>query len=339
MVSIYLLVLYVGVFMSKLSLESEVLTEPFDTANVQQQVIINTRPLERAAPLTTHLQAAGLKVVEMPMLALQPRSITTTDLNMMRQWMAGDYQALVVVSPTAASLGLEALQGLREEIDSDCLNTTVISEQQDKHSLFYSPKTIIAVGSATASVLIQASQDLDLKLQVLQPQIANNEGMLAMPDIGNLQSGDRLLIWRGLGGRRLLVDTLQSRGVYIDSIAWYERMMPDDALQQYQQWWQAFSQQDFLPHRALGLLPPIVIISSGTAFEHWSSIVNALSSTTGLPLKPDLKTKASAQLSDFTYIVLGERLATMVAEQQLKYWRVEDLEPETILATIQDNTF
>ena len=325
--------------MSKLSFESGVLTEPFDSANLQQQVIINTRPLERAAPLTTHLRAAGLKVVEMPMLALQPLAITATDLNSMRQWMAGEYQALVVVSPTAALLALEALQTLKEEADSNFVNTTVTSAQQKQHGQFYLPKTIIAVGSATASVLTQAALAVTLKFTVLQPHIANNEGMLAMPDIGNLQSGDKLLIWRGRGGRRLLVDTLQSRGVHIDSIAWYERIMPDDALQQYQRWWQAFSQQHSLPHPALDASPPIVIISSGTAFEHWSRIVTTLSSTSRLPLDSDLKAEVVAQLSDFSYVVLGERLATMVAEQQLKYWRVEDLEPDTILTTIQDNRF
>ena len=40
------------------------------------------------------------------------------------------------------------------------------------------------------------------------------------------------------------------------------------------------------------------------------------------------------KLSDFAYVVLGERLANLVAEQGLSYWRVEDLAPQTILAAI-----
>ncbi|WP_368039515.1 uroporphyrinogen-III synthase, partial [Psychrobacter sp. DAB_AL32B] len=107
--------------------------------------------------------------------------------------------------------------------------------------------------------------------------IANNEGMLAMPEIESLQAGDKLLVWRGLGGRRLLVDTLQARGVHIDSIAWYERTMPIDAMAQYQQWLVQLLVQQSLPQTLSVEQPkPIVIISSGTAFEHWESVVKAL---------------------------------------------------------------
>jgi uroporphyrinogen-III synthase len=48
----------------------------------------------------------------------------------------------------------------------------------------------------------------------------------------------------------------------------------------------------------------------------------------------DKPTHPALQLTDFAYVVLGERLANMVARQQLSYWRVEDLAPTTILAAI-----
>ena len=48
----------------------------------------------------------------------------------------------------------------------------------------------------------------------------------------------------------------------------------------------------------------------------------------------DKPTHPALQLNDFAYVVLGERLANMVARQQLSYWRVEDLAPATILAAI-----
>ncbi|WP_250163487.1 hypothetical protein [Psychrobacter sp. WY6] len=80
---------------------------------------------------------------------------------------------------------------------------------------------------------------------------------------------------------------------------------------------------------------PIVVISSGTAFEHWESIVRAVAEKA---LEQETARETSAilpyKLSDFSYVVLGERLANMVAEQQLSYWRVEDLAPETILTAI-----
>ena len=305
------------------------------------QIVINTRPVERAAPLTQHLQAAGLIVVEMPMLTLQPRPTTDLDTALMHQWLAGEYKALVIVSPTAAASGLAVWQLLDHKRKEREYKT---KDGNDKYaqSLLEGlslPSPLIAVGEATAAEFSQVRIDTT-NYQILQPETANNEGMLGMPEIDSLQAGDKLLIWRGLGGRRLLVDTLQARGVHIDSIAWYERTMPIDALTQYQQW-----QQDFLTHSTasdIALLKqpkPIVVISSAAAFEHWSSIVNNEQSKT---LKKEQNSDAVANttqllsltLKDFSYVVLGERLANMVAAQQLSYWRVEDLSPATILSAI-----
>jgi len=306
-----------------------------EKSKVMPQIIINTRPVERAAPLTQHLQAAGLVVIEMPMLTLQPRPTTDLDIALMRQWLAGEYKALVIVSPTAAASGLTVWQSLEHEKrkykakDGNDKYVQKLSEGL----LLSSP--LIAVGEATAAEFSQVRIDTT-SYQILQPETANNEGMLAMPEIDGLQAGDKLLIWRGLGGRRLLVDTLQARGVHIDSIAWYERTMPIDAMAQYQQWQQAFLTRSTASSQQS---KPIVVISSAAAFEHWSSIVNNGQSKTlkieqNSDAVADIAQRLSLTLKDFSYVVLGERLANMVAAQQLSYWRVEDLSPDTILSAI-----
>ncbi|MGP5645754.1 uroporphyrinogen-III synthase [Psychrobacter celer] len=332
------------------------------------RVVINTRPVERAAPLTQHLQAAGLSVVEIPMLTLQPRPTTDADMALMRQWFAGDYQALVIVSPTAAAAGLAVWQALARErhaqhSETNGDNQNDESQKTTELQTLSAPSHLIAVGEATAAVLNEAKIKA-ASYHVLQPRVANNEGMLAMPEIDSLQAGDKLLVWRGLGGRRLLVNTLQARGVHIDSIAWYERIMPHEAYRQYNQWLQQFSTAASVPSplssEAVPAAPstaqhpkpipkqskPVVIISSATAFEHWRQVISQgkrqatdetsaedtvkqpLADSTGADGLPKLK------LSDFAYVVLGERLANMVADEQLSYWRVEDLAPATILAAI-----
>lgn len=312
-----------------------------ENLSAPQQVVINTRPIERAAPLTQCLQAAGLSVIEMPMLTLQARATTDKDRQMMRQWLAGDYQALVIVSPTAAASGLAMWQALEVERQKPNKTTELV---ESALMALETPSHLIAVGDATAAVLNNVQLPV-ASYQVRQPSIANNEGMLAMPEIESLQAGDKLLIWRGLGGRRLLVDTLQARGVHIDSIAWYERIMPEDAQSQYEQWLQDFYAQNALQANAtVDRVKPIVVISSGTAFEHWASIVEAavvkvLDEKNLEAIANQSKTdNVALKLSDFAYVVLGERLANMVAQQQLSYWRVEDLAPETILAAINSKT-
>ena len=301
------------------------------------QVVINTRPVERAAALTDHLQAAGLTVVEIPMLTLQSRPTTEQDMTLMRQWLAGDYKALVIVSPTAAASGLAVWQALEDERQAQNHDNDDDNNNERKDiaiNALQAPSYLIAVGEATASVLNNAKIEAS-NYQVLQPHIANNEGMLAMPEIERLQAGDKLLVWRGLGGRRLLVDTLLARGVHIDSIAWYERIMPVEAMAQYEQWLQGVLARNGMQDTSASQPKPIVVVSSGTAFEHWESIVRAVAEKA---LNQETARENPAilpyKLSDFSYVVLGERLANMVAEQQLSYWRVEDLAPETILAAI-----
>ncbi|MGM8898093.1 MULTISPECIES: uroporphyrinogen-III synthase [unclassified Psychrobacter] len=292
-------------------------------------VIINTRPLERAAPLSTHLKEAGFSVVDMPMLTLKPRVVSEADIGLMQDWLSGSYDALVIVSPTAAASGLAVWQALKKTTEKS--TDALLSESR---TLYPSqpPSHLIAVGEATASVLQDSK--LPFSYQVLQPMVANNEGMLAMPEIKRLQAGNKLLIWRGLGGRRLLVDTLKARGVHIDSIAWYERIQPTDAQANYQQWAEQFIKQNISqsPRFSQSQAPkPIVVISSGTAFEHWTDIVEQAQSNSAMASKSNIL----PTLTDFNYVVLGARLANIVAEKQLHYWQVEDLSPTTILAAIK----
>ena len=309
--------------------------QPINMPLLLPQLVINTRPVERAALLTRHLQAAGMSVVDMPMLTLQPRLTTDNDMILMRQWLAGEYQALIIVSPTAAASGLAIWQLLEREHQANSATDKEVEGIKGSSNILVAPSHLIAVGEATAAVLNEAKLS-NASYQVLQPAIANNEGMLAMPEIDNLQAGDKLLVWRGLGGRRLLVDTLQARGVHIDSIAWYERKMPIDAMMQYQQWLQDFNNRN----ATVGITAsqqgkPIVIVSSGTAFEHWESIVQAAKTFDVAAEHQVMSVNVPLKLSDFSYVVLGERLANMVAEQNLSYWRVEDLAPETILTAIK----
>lgn len=311
--------------------------KPTDSSVSLPKIVINTRPIARAAPLTQHLQAAGLIVVEMPMLALQARPITDKDMTLMHRWLAGAYKALVVISPTAAESGLAVWQALEHDTQ-----LSIEERVELAHVLLQPPSHLIAVGTATAAVLSQANINTK-NHQICQPKMANNEGMLAMPEIESLQAHDRLLIWRGLGGRRLLVDRLEARGVQVDSIAWYERSMPSDAATQYQQWKQQFLAHYVISDTApLQRSKPIVVVSSGAAFEHWANVVRAgqpktVEQASGTSLATDGQHNMPLALSDFSYVVLGERLVNMVAAQELDHWRVEDLEPDTILSTIHSN--
>ena len=173
-------------------------------------LLINTRPKHRGQAIR---QMTGMAVVDLPLLDIQTLPMTEAKASMMRAWLDHHYDALVVTSVESARRALEYLDDLNGESDW-------------QQTLPDAP--IVAVGSATAKVLT------DRGIPVILPKIANNEGMLAMTEIQALASGSRLLIWRGVGGRKLLNDTLKARGVQIDVIRWYERFIPIDLMDNFQ---------------------------------------------------------------------------------------------------------
>lgn len=248
-------------------------------------LFVNTRPTERAGELTATLQAAGIEVVDLPLLSIEPMHFTQADAQLMQQLLAGSYHALVVVSPSAARMGLARCQ-----------------------YGFQPPCPVIAVGEATARVLRHAGW------QVSCPDSMNNEGMLKMQAISNLQPNHKVLIWRGQGGRRLLVDSLRSRQVIVDSIAWYARQCPMLLPQYYRQLCQQLSPNGKVNYR------PIVLVSSGEAFKYWQQVVNAAS-----------EDMAAYKLNDFYYLPLGERLSKQLKQMGLIYSQLETLSPQHIL--------
>lgn len=306
------------------------------------RVVINTRPTERAYPLSQALKAAHFEVVELPLLKLEPRSLTAHDHQLMQHWLNGKYEVTVVVSPTAAALGIDYWQAQAKPCEHD-LSTQLpsqLSAQPQPHS------SLVAVGSATAAVL--SSHQITCQM----PLTANNEGMIAMPLIDQLSVGSRVLMWRGLGGRRLLVETLRQRGVQVDSVAWYERVWPTDARLQYQQWLKNYlvlnSEAKMIPQEpSIWSQSPIVIISSGAAFEHWQHLLSSPRQGTDIRAVNDcmneseLTTESVAknqaeiivqpQLADFVYVVLGERLAKLLAQLQLDYVQVESLDVDEVM--------
>ncbi|MBS9780210.1 MAG: uroporphyrinogen-III synthase [Moraxellaceae bacterium] len=254
-------------------------------------IFINTRPVERGVALSTALQTArdDIQVISLPLLATIP--LPTQQINKNYFYNLSNaknfYKILIVISPTSAKLGLQYLQQLQIKITDST--------------------KVIAVGDATAKILTEKN----IIPQI--PQISNNEGMLAMDCIKNLIQGDKVLIWRGQGGRKLLIETLKKKGVQVDILELYQRKLPKQANLLYQQFLIKFNQ----------LKKPIatVLISSDESFHNWQFLVKqANKNNPNAPI-----------LSDFYYLVLGERLANILEKYQLNYTQLNDLHPKTIL--------
>lgn len=203
---------------------------------------------------------SGVMVVDLPLLAICDLPITAGVVDKLTAWQSGKYNALVITSVESAKRALAYLGDITK------------------------PNTpMIAVGEATAKCLTNAG------FTPILPTTANNEGMLALPQISSLGATDSVLIWRGVGGRKLLHDTLTARGVQVDVIRWYKRTRPTSLDEQFTK---------LLPtlQRTPSDAPIYVLISSQMAFEHWQSL-------------PHDTLDAAHR---YHYLALGERLTHLV---------------------------
>ncbi|AWT49964.1 uroporphyrinogen-III synthase [Psychrobacter sp. YP14] len=279
-------------------------------------IFINTRPIERAQPLTQAMQDKGLTVLELPLLELTAIEIGQREQQYQQHFyqQPDQYQALVVVSPTAARMGLAACP------------------------VGFVPRcAVIAVGHATAEVLRVAGW------QVHCPVEYSNEGMMLMPQLNRLGVGNRILVWRGRGGRRVLVNFLQENGVGVDAIAWYQRQCPPQAEHDFKQLLPqlGLSEVARLPDainlnglNSLHISPldnpdanskhkPLVLISSGEAFTNWRLLMASIDEISD-------KTVPNYQLNDFNYLTFGKRLTDTLNQLQLNCVRIENLDTSEV---------
>lgn len=195
--------------------------------------VLNPRPTAQAHGLNQALLAAGAEVLALPLLDIRPLPITALERTCL---LALDrYDATLFVSVNAARLGLEAV--------AECWPQWP----------FQLPA--YAVGAATRDLLIDAG------LSVTCPQQEDSEGLLALTPLQQV-SGQRWLLFSGVAGRALLLDSLRARGAQVDVLALYERTLPAQASAQ----WQALSAQ---------ALPDVVLLSSALVWQHWQQVADA----------------------------------------------------------------
>lgn len=234
--------------------------------------VLNTRPTDRAAALSLALLAAGHRVTPLPLLGFQTCELSPHD---QAQLLAlASYDAVIVVSPIAAELGL-----------THC--TDVLGDCAHVHW--------IAVGQATAALLRAAG------LAPVVPQLETSEGVLALAEFQQLATAARVMVWRGVGGRELITQTLLQHGTTLCSVALYARYLPPSSVQQ----WQQIDPQSI----------DVVLISSGEAWQNWQILA-----------------KNAAQRPYF--LLFGQRLQADLAHLAAQIVPINDLSPLTIVQAL-----
>lgn len=186
--------------------------------------VLVTRPAHQAEEICPALEALGCDVICQPMLDIVAVAETPQIKSL---FMDIDlFAAVIAISRNAAEMGLNTLDQYWPQWPSDI--------------------DWIAIGPVTAGVMRE--QGLNVKMPARQ---FDSEGALQMPELNNIE-GKKVLIWRGIGGRETLAETLRERGAEVVYAELYQRLVPHYSEQQ----WQQVCAQS-----------PLLLVSSGQGLE------------------------------------------------------------------------
>lgn len=228
--------------------------------------VLVTRPQPSANAWAQRLEAEGAQPLVAPMMELVPvsdpegqRAIKQIVLDFDR------YQKAIFVSQNAVAHGLDWLEAYWPQLPMGI--------------------DYFAVGQSTARAL----EDRGLKVTALQNAGAmNSEALLDAPELsaGRVKH-QRIVIFRGRGGRGLMGQVLGERGAQVDYCELYHRQLPPKAPEQL---------RSAVRQKISG--PLVVALHSGEALDNYTQTLARLP-----PGGPELKKLRQAPL-----LVPGERL-------------------------------
>jgi uroporphyrinogen-III synthase len=162
--------------------------------------VLVTRPQAQSAALIAALQEQGDIPVVLPLLNIvtynESEHSPACEAIKSKVLRLDEYQHLIFISTNAVTAGWHWIDRYWPQLP--------VAQR------WY------AIGEATAAALLQ-------HVECAQPEkIMNSEGLLALPALQNI-SQQKVLIFRGKGGRDFLRQALQERGAQVDYCEVYER--------------------------------------------------------------------------------------------------------------------
>lgn len=169
--------------------------------------VLLTRPEPQAGHLAGLLENAGANAVRLPMIRIEGVSHSP---NIQKQFDAlSGYHKVIFISANAVDFALPYLAKPGDVPDA---------------------VELVAIGRATSHRLAAKIRPADI--QPDDAQVFNSENLLRLPVFARLE-GQRILLVKGEGGRKLLQTTLARRGAVVDTASVYRRVglsYPDEML-------------------------------------------------------------------------------------------------------------
>lgn len=164
--------------------------------------VLLTRPQLQSASLVKAIKGKGGRVCEVPLIQIEAvTDAEACEVIKNRILSLDQYHAAIFISTNAARLGLEWIDAWWPQVPAGL--------------------SAYAVGPGTARAL----QVLDWPVFCSDKGVTS-EDLLALPGLQDID-GQRIALFRGVGGRELIAETLRERGATVDYIELYHRRTSD----------------------------------------------------------------------------------------------------------------
>jgi uroporphyrinogen-III synthase len=205
--------------------------------------IVVTRPKAQAEPWAERLRTMGAQASVIPLLEILPVREETQIRSVKNRILDFDlYRKAIFVSQNAVEHGFEWLENYWPQLPIGV--------------------DFFAVGETTAKQL----QEHGIKVTDLaqsQTGAMTSETLLQSPALQSV-AGEKILVFRGHGGRPHIGEVLTERGAMVDYCELYERLLP------------AESASAFMQLLASNLDNVVVVLHSGEALENLQKIVRQM---------------------------------------------------------------
>ena len=160
--------------------------------------IVVTRPAAQATSLAEAIRVAGGRAILFPVIEI----LDTTDTRPLIKVIdrLETYNLAIFISPNAVERAMRQITARRTW-----------------------PPGLRAAAIGTGGV--KELQRLGINEVIAPTQSSDSEGLLALPQL-QVVAGQRVVIFRGDGGRELLGDTLTARGAQVEYVECYRRVRP-----------------------------------------------------------------------------------------------------------------
>lgn len=243
--------------------------------------IIVTRPHGQAEELIAGIRAMdpSLTIIHQPLIDIVPVADEQSSALRQRILNIDLYQAVIAISKNAADIGLQWL---------------------DKY--WPEPPLYIdwyGVGPTTADELKR-----ELHPVYMPEQRFDSEGLLQLDKLQQVQD-QKILIWRGIGGRETLAEVLRQRGALVDYAELYQRRQVDYSRQQWQQALQG---------------KPLLLLSSGQALDIVEQQVDNLADQVSAILVPSERVAEKAKDNGYKQVLVASSARDQDVLAQLRNW-------------------